>query len=331
MQKIIDNPRLIYKCCKLYYEENRGQQEIADLLGVSRVSISRMLQSGRELGLVKIQIVPPSHLTYTEMEKDLERLYGLKEAVVVENSPLATAYDHLSELNAKAVGLLENYLHDNDVVGVSMGNTLHNVCNGTNSSVYTIKCTFVPIVGGISSGRSATMNVHSNQTAMNFARFFGGEYVEFFAPAIFQDLAVLKGFMNEAPMQSVLQYYHKVKTVIMGIGTPNRAGSTMIRAGYITQEQLQEMVRQGVVGDLSLQFFDKDGNTDRFREFNARVTGMPLRQLRKVENRICIGSGGHKAEAVHGAIRGGFINILVTDQECAIKLIKMGKEEKENE
>lgn len=331
MQKIIDNPRLIYKCCKLYYEEERSQQEISDALGVSRVSISRMLRSGRELGLVKIQIVPPSHLTYTEMEQDLERLYGLKEAVVVENSPLATSYDHLSALNRKAVGLLESYLHDNDIVGVSMGNTLHNVCNGTNTSVNAINCTFVPIVGGISSGRSATMNVHANQTAMNFARFFGGQYVEFFAPAIFSDLTVMKGFMKEAPMQSVLQYYHRIKTVIMGIGTPNRAGSTMIRAGYITQEQLQKMVRQGVVGDLSLQFFDSEGSAEQFQEFNARVTGMPLKQLKDVENRICIGSGAHKAEAIHGAIRGGYINILVTDQECAIKLIKMGKEESKDE
>ncbi len=324
MRKVIDDPRLIYKCCKLYYEEEQGQQDIADILGVSRVSVSRMLRAGRESGMVKIQIVSPNHLHYTQLERELEQMYGLKEAVVVENSPLLTTYDHLSALSTETINLLETYLHDNDIVGVSMGMTLHNICSGTRQNTNNINCTFVPTLGGISTGRSATVNIHSNQIALSFAKLFGGQYVEFFSPAIFSDPAVLKGFMKEAPMQRIMQYYQEVKTVIMGIGTPNRAGSTMIRAGYITPEQLQEMMQQGVAGDLSLQFFDRNGDTEPFREFNSRVTGMPLCQLREVENRICIGSGIHKADAVHGALCGGFINILITDQDCARQLLEMG-------
>lgn len=328
MKKVVDDPRLIYKCCKLYYEDERGQQEIADMLGVSRVSISRLLRAGKDAGMVKIHIASPNHMTYTKLEQDLENVYGLKEAVVVEDSPLATTYDHLTELNSKAVGLLESYLHDGDVVGVSMGMTLHNLCRGTRTEQNPINCTFVPIIGGISSGRSATVNIHSNQIALNFAQFFGGQYVEFFAPAIFSDIHVLRGFLKEAPMQNVLQYYEEMKTVIMGIGTSNRNGSTMMRAGYITQEELHAMVEEGMVGDLSLQFFDRNGDTSHFDSFNARVAGMPLRQQRTVENRICIGSGIQKAEAIYGAMRGGYVNILVTDHECALRLLELAKEEK---
>ena len=327
MRKVVDDPRLIYKCCKLYYEDDFSQQQIADALGVSRVSVSRMLCAGRETGMVKIQVVSPNHLTYSRLEHELEQLYGLKEAVVVENSPLSTNYDQLTALSAETLSLLETYLHDGDMVGVSMGVTLHNICRGTRPSTHSIGCTFVPILGGVSSGRSATVNIHSNQIALSFAQLFGGEYVEFFSPAIFSDPEVLKGFMKEAPMRRILQYYREVKTVIMGIGTPNRAGSTMLRAGYITQDKMQQLVARGVAGDLSLQFFDREGNTDIFEEFNSRVAGMPLRQLREVENKICIGSGVHKADAIHGAMCGGFVNILVTDQECALRLIEMRKEE----
>lgn len=327
MRKVVDDPRLIYKCCKLYYEENRGQQEIANLLGISRVSVSRLLSAGRESGIVQIQIVSPNHLTYSRLEQELEQLYGLKEAIVVENSPLSTTYDHVSRLSAETLSLMETYLHDGDVIGVSMGMTLHNVCRGTRRQSDNVGCMFVPMVGGISSGRDQTVNVHSNQIAQNFAQLFGGRYIDFFAPAIFSDSAVLRGFMKEAPMQHVLQYYKEIRTAIMGIGIPNRAGSTMIRAGYITQEQMSGLVQRGVVGDISLQFFDKDGNFEPFSEFNSRVAGMPLEQLRQVENKIGIGSGAHKAEAVFGALRGGFVNILVTDQECALKLLELGKEE----
>lgn len=127
-------------------------------------------------------------------------------------------------------------------------------------------------------------------------------------------------------MQRIIQYYKEIKTVIMGIGIPNRAGSTMIKAGYITAEQINQLVEEGIVGDLSLQFYDRNGETEQYQAFNDRVAGMPLSQLRTVENKIGIGSGLHKAEAVYGALQGGYINILVTDEECAQRLVELGKE-----
>lgn len=327
MRKVVNDPRLIYKCCKLYYEEYWGQKEIADHLGISRVSVSRMLKAGREMGIVVVRVSSPSHLEYSRLEQELEQLYGLKEAIVVENSPLTTRYDHLTALGTEAVKLLETYLHAGDVVGVSMGMTLHHICRAPRQSADSIGCTFVPILGGISSGRSSTVNIHSNQIAQDFARLFGAEYMEFFAPAIFQDKRVLEGFMQEAPMLKIRQYYQSIKTVIMGIGIPDRSGSTMIRAGYITTDELHALVEQGMVGDLSLQFYDREGRTEQFREFNDRVAGMPLEQLRQVENKIGIGSGTQKAEAVYGALRGGYVNILITDQECAQRLVELGKGE----
>ena len=36
MKKIVDDNRLIYKCCYLYYMDGLGQKEICDQLGISR-------------------------------------------------------------------------------------------------------------------------------------------------------------------------------------------------------------------------------------------------------------------------------------------------------
>lgn len=323
MKKVIDDLRLIYKCCKLYYEDKYSQKEIADVLGISRVSVSRMLQSGRESGIVQIQVVSPNHLTYTQLERDLEQRFGIKEAVVVDNSPLATSYDQMTALGTAAISVLENYLHDDDIVGVSMGMTLHNICRTTRSNTKTIRCSFVPILGGISSVRNAAVDVHANQIAVGLAQMFGGQYVELFCPAMFSNIEVLKGFMQETAIRRVTECYDKMDTVIMGIGTPNRSSSTMIRAGYIRQEQIDNYVAQGMVGDLAMQFFDMEGNTEPFKEFNERAAAMPLARIKTIRNKICIGSGVNKAEAVYGAMKGGFINILVTDEDCAVRLLEL--------
>ena len=59
MKKLIDDAELIYRCCKLYYEDRLSQHQIADQLAVSRVTVSRMLSAGRDMGIVRIQVVEP--------------------------------------------------------------------------------------------------------------------------------------------------------------------------------------------------------------------------------------------------------------------------------
>ena len=87
MKKLVDDPRLIYKCCDLYYRQEKSQQEICDIFGVSRPSVSRMLKSGRELGIVRIEIVNPDATAYGQLERQLEEAFSLKEAIVVCDSP----------------------------------------------------------------------------------------------------------------------------------------------------------------------------------------------------------------------------------------------------
>ena len=47
----------------MYYEQSASQQEIADRMGISRPSVSRLLQRARDLGIVRIEIVPPASMS----------------------------------------------------------------------------------------------------------------------------------------------------------------------------------------------------------------------------------------------------------------------------
>lgn len=54
-----------------------SQQQIADHLMISRVSVNRMLKAGREMGIVMIQVLSPNRLEYSKLEQKLEKLYFL--------------------------------------------------------------------------------------------------------------------------------------------------------------------------------------------------------------------------------------------------------------
>jgi len=321
MKKIVDDPRLIYRCCRMYYEERMEQQRIADALAVSRTTVSKMLQAGREMGIVRIEVVLPENCTVTAMEEHLMNLFHLKEVVVVEDSPFRSREEFRQEISQRALQLIRNHIHEGDVVGVSMGKTLLEISHVESGEIEPVDCTFVPILGGIATGSVFSENINANRVAAEMAEAFGGEYVEFFSPALFSDRHVMEEFLKEAPIQRVTRMYRRMRTVVMGIGIPNRGGSSMVKAGFITSSQLDEMVERGMVGDLSLQFFDSQGREDAFEDFNRRVAGMPLREILNVENRITVAMRGiSQARALYAAIEGGYTNIVVLDQKCAAQL-----------
>ena len=321
MKKIVDDWRLIYKVCSLYYEDDMRQQEDSDYLGISRATVSRMLQKGKESGIVRVEVINPVQFSYNKLEKALERKYGLKEVIVVESSALDTKTESVSRMYERAALYLSQFFKDGDWIGVTMGHTLHNIVKTNRAFEKDKKLMFVPIVGGIGQSTIDKVDVQSNRIAQEFSRKFGGTYTQFLSPAVFSEQKAMEYFLKEKSISYIFDDFQKLDTLIMGIGIPQRVESTLVRAGYITGENLEKFARDGMAGDIALHFFDEDGATEKFRAFNDRVAGMPLEMMKKVRNRIGIAGGENRAEAIRGAIKGGFINMLITNIDAAEKLL----------
>ena len=321
MKKIVDDWRLIYKVCSLYYEDDMRQQEVSDYLGISRATVSRMLQKGKESGIVRVEVINPVQFSYNKLEKALERKYGLKEVIVVESSALDTKTESVSRMYERAALYLSQFFKDGDWIGVTMGHTLHNIVKTNRAFEKDKKLMVVPIVGGIGQSTIDKVDVQSNRIAQEFSRKFGGTYTQFLSPAVFSEQKAMEYFLKEKSISYIFDDFQKLDTLIMGIGIPQRVESTLVRAGYITGENLEKFARDGMAGDIALHFFDEDGATEKFRAFNDRVAGMPLEMMKKVRNRIGIAGGENRAEAIRGAIKGGFINMLITNIDAAEKLL----------
>ena len=288
MKKIVDDWRLIYKVCSLYYEDDMRQQEVSDYLGISRATVSRMLQKGKESGIVRVEVINPVQFSYNKLEKALERKYGLKEVIVVESSALDTKTESVSRMYERAALYLSQFFKDGDWIGVTMGHTLHNIVKTNRAFEKDKKLMFVPIVGGIGQSTIDKVDVQSNRIAQEFSRKFGGTYTQFLSPAVFSEQKAMEYFLKEKSISYIFDDFQKLDTLIMGIGIPQRVESTLVRAGYITGENLEKFARDGMAGDIALHFFDEDGATEKFRAFNDRVAGMPLEMMKKVRIRIFI-------------------------------------------
>ena len=92
--------------------------------------------------------------------------------------------------------------------------------------------------------------------------------------------------------------------------------SHVYASNYLSPDDLDDLQRQGVVGDVCTVMLREDGSY-RDLEINRRATGMTPAELQRVPRRICVVSGLAKASPVLGALRAGVATDLVIDQETA--------------
>ena len=124
---------------------------------------------------------------------------------------------------------------------------------------------------------------------------------------------------EEKSIRRVVDVAEQADVLLYSIGVPN-ADSYIYRAGYIERPELDELLSDGVVGDIATVFFRGDGSYADIG-MNARSSGPDLATLSSHKDTICIVAGHRKREAIPGALRGGFMNTLIIDEPTARSLM----------
>ena len=109
----------IIRVAKKYYELHMGQMEIAQEEGVSKSTISRMLQKAMDLGYIKVKVDAPTE-SLRMLEDEVRELFQLKEVFVTPN--LVDNDEIIMQDTCRALARnLDSYIKDNSIVGVSWG------------------------------------------------------------------------------------------------------------------------------------------------------------------------------------------------------------------
>ena len=118
---------LLVRVAELYYEQGMSQQNIAELLGLSRPTVSRLLEEARACGVVEITVHSPLRKDPV-LSARLRRELGLRDAVVLSGS---YDYDQALRRCAQAAGeVFRAVLENGMTVGISWGRALRYFCQG---------------------------------------------------------------------------------------------------------------------------------------------------------------------------------------------------------
>jgi DNA-binding transcriptional regulator LsrR (DeoR family) len=309
-----DDRRLLVKVAHMYYELGATQSQIANDLGVSRSLISKYLSKAKELGIVEIIIHDDTIHPYRQLERKIERQYGLREVVCIPSIGDAASK---SRLGSAASKYLLRVIRDGQVIGISSGTTLHEIADSLTASQQYPCVTFVPLVGGMGDER---MDIHSNNLVSKFAGNLNSQYKLLHAPVMVDSKEAKSIIMRQQSIQNIFRLATQSDIAIVGIGgTPK--SSTMVKS-YLG-EGLKKYFEQtdDVVGDICYNFIDEDGNALK-NSWNEKVISLDLEKLKQIPLVIGVASGGEKIQAIKAALKGNLLDVLITDEETGRHLVE---------
>jgi deoxyribonucleoside regulator len=307
-----DSDLLTVRAAELYYQEDKTQDEIGQILGITRWKVGRLLHRAKEKGIIRIDIVHPK-ARRIGIESELQRRYSLDDVVVVPGE------DEESALRGRVAVAAADYLVSmrprTKLLGVSWGKTLHDVATALPTQ-WSTPVQVVQVNGGVSHSASPGL---AAATATMFAHKSGGTVTLMPTPAILERAETKRAIESDRAVSAVLDQAHSADTYLFSAGPASNV-SIHLESGYISTADIELLQRRGAVGDVLGRYITAQG-TIADPELDERTLGLPLDAVRRAPRRIAVIAGSHKHSIALAVVVTGLANIVITDEHTALFLL----------
>ncbi len=306
--------RLLVEVAEMYYLRDMVQADIAKQVGLDRTTISRMLKKAREQGVVQIS-VKSSFTECLALEKELKRIYGLKKAIVVPSR-----FSERPNLTAASLGqtgaeYLARIIKDSDILGLSWGTTLTMVADSLKmTKTQPTAADIIPLTG---EPAKTSSRYHVTSVVSKVAQTFEAVPHYLYAPLLTEKEGTKETILADGVSSAVVNLWEKITKAFFSVGAITKGVSTLWWSlEFLDENKFNELLELGAVGEICAQYFDQAGrliDTD----LHKRTIAMPITRLKEIDFSVGIVGDEIKVPALVGALRGGFINVLITYEHIA--------------
>jgi deoxyribonucleoside regulator len=316
--EVEDRDRLMANVAYMYYEENLSQEGISKKYKYSRSTISRLIKEARNRGIVEIRVNYPV-LRSLDLESRLKQLFGLKAAFVLSIGGCNYPQTQLM-IGRTAAAFLDRELADESVLAVSWGTTIYNV----SIALAPRFCPRIKVVQMTGSTNHDDPAIDGARIAQAIAQTLGARAYPLYAPYVVKDASTGIALMKEKEIRDVIDLVGQSDLALVGIGSVDPSISTWVTAGYLRPDEVSDISKCGAVGFICSRHYDIRGKILDL-ELDRRVIGIDLESLASGRDRVVIGVAGgpKKAPAILGGLRGGFLDVLVTDNTTAEMVLSL--------
>ncbi len=308
--------QLMMSAAKQYYQLGISQDEIAKKAFVSKSTISRLIKRAVELGYVEFKIYDAGE-TVSLLQQEMFDEFGV--SCIVLPSYVDEYLVQLNDVCAYAAAELANFIDEDEVVGVTWGLTTEYLAKNLKITGKEKRNVKICMLAGFVTGTIASMK--STHIIEKFAEVFSAEGFVMPAPLLVDNEQIAKVLYSDSNIRYVMDLCRSAQTVILSIGSDNLKDTVLTDQETYNLSVYNRIGLTGGVGDIGGRNFDIHGNEIRSNITN-RIIGLPLAEMKTKKNRIGIAVGRHKSLGVLGALRGGLLNRLYTDETTAREVLK---------
>ena len=310
------NVELIVKVARLYYEQNIKQQDIAERLHLSQSRVSRLLKQAGQEGIVKISVISPPGLE-PELEDAVRDKFALRDVVVVRTGQL-TGEEMLPALGGVAGRYIEATLTGEDVIGLSSwSRTLLHAVDAMSMARTQLAKAVVQLIGGVGEARA---QLEATRLASRLCAVTGAEPFLLNVPGLVSSSAVRDALLADPTFMVTAQRWHDVTVALVGVGSLDPSPMLRESGNSVSEDEVDVLRAHGAVGDVVLKFVDIDGNRVAL-DLDGRTVSIDQDTYMAIPRRIGVAGGAEKYEAIRAILRGGWLNVLITDDTTARRLV----------
>lgn len=304
------------RVAKMYHEHGIRQPQIAQQLHLSQAKVSRLLQRAQKLGIVRVTVHAPLG-GFFELEEALIQKYSLVDAVVAETTSDDEA-ELLATIGAAAAAYLSDVLLGHERIGISSWSaTLLATVNRMRDSRRQVADSVIQVIGGVGEAQAQVQATHLTE---QLAEMTGAKPVFLPAPGFVGSPGLRQAILEEPYVKQASEAWRDLSILLAGIGSLEPSPLLRQSGNAIPQEDQADLLRLNAIGDVCLRFFDENGQAVDSK-IDDRIVGIPTDLLRSVPRRIGVAGGVRKHSAIRAALRGEWVNVLVTDTGTAEALL----------
>jgi DNA-binding transcriptional regulator LsrR (DeoR family) len=295
-----------------YYLDGKSKIDIADEFNLSRFKVARLLESARASGLVRIEIGQPGAIDVV-LSGELRDAYGLLHAIVVDtHEDDSLALRRL--VGAAGAELLSEIATRSDVLGLGWARSLVAMRAALRQlAAHSV----VQLTGALT---RPDVDDSSIELVRDVARIAGCPAYRFYAPMIVHDPPTATALRSNPEMARAFSLFPSVTKAVVAVGGWDPPASTVYEA--ITPAERKALLQLGVHADVSGVLLDQEG-LPVHAPLTERMICIDAVDLRKIPEVIALAYGPEKASATRAAVRGGYVNGIVTHAGMAKALLAM--------
>ncbi len=295
---------------EMYYIEGKDQSDIALEVGVTRSMISRMLTEARSLGIVEIKVVRPIHSDH-ELEEAIKAKFGIESVFVVSMEDMKPE-KMLVNLGRAAAEVLKKYLRADLSIGVAWGTAV----SAAVDAVQVMAEPSIKVVQLVGAQGARNVEYDGHAIVKRLAEKLGGEGYYINAPYLCQTAEIAQSMRETRGIKETIDMGKEIQIALLGIGTTEIEYSSLYLSGLLSEEEIEVIRKNGVVGDIASNYFHIDGSPYNDDFLNRMIT-IHIEDLKRVQLRLGIAGGAAKVNAIIGALNSKLVNYLVTDSITA--------------